>query len=42
MTVLAVLYAAAMVVLLVFGLNQLWRALRSNHAGMRPGAAPMS
>ena len=41
MTVLAVLYAAAMVVLLVFGLNQLWLAWRHARADrLRLGPVP--
>ncbi len=41
MTVLAVLYAASMVVLLVFGLNQLWLAQRWARADrLRPGPVP--
>ncbi len=41
MTTLAVLYAAAMMVLLVFGLNQLWLAYRYAWAdGLRAGPVP--
>src|SRR5690554_2348013 len=41
MTALAVLYAAAMGVLLVFGLNQLWLAYRYARADrLRPGPVP--
>ena len=41
MTLLAVLYAASMLVLLVFGLNQLWLAYRHARADrLRPGPVP--